>query len=570
MSIDLRAKPFYLDDKGIAWVEETLAKMSEHEKLAQLFCPNGIGDFEKILKELEDIDMQPGAILFRGAPAAVVRDKVERIQAKFDIPLLICGDFDRGSSNMIEEGTANGHQMLIGATGDPELAYKAGNLTARECAAVGVNWDFGPVTDIDFNPYSPIVNVRSYGDKPEMVAEFTSQFVKGMKDGGMIACAKHWPGDGRDFRDQHFIASVNDLSVEDWDATYGMVYGRLIDEGVETVMTAHIMQPAYSRYYDPEIKDEDIMVGSLNYDLHNKLLRGKLGFNGVIITDSSTMVGFTEKVPRSKAVPLSIANGADMFLFQRSLAEDFEFMKQGYADGIITPERLDEAVTRILALKASIGLPEKKANGTLVPPIEMLDIFKDPAGKAQAKEIADKGITLVREEEGVLPLDPAKQKNIYLIVLGDGPGYHTPKHGFGKMFRQLLEDRGFNVIQYDNENPDVPFRLNGTAISELKKKIDVICYFANIETSGGDSAARISWPGVRNTIPTLIQDIPTIMVSIDNPYLLTDAPGFKTYVNAYTSENVVVETLVEKLCGDSEFKGISPIDPLKGRFTSLN
>ena len=568
--VDLKAKPFYLDEKGVQWVEETLGKMSTHEKLAQLFCLGAMGDYEALLKELDEIDMQPGGILFRIGPAAVVREKIRRVQDKYEIPLLICGDFDRGSSNMIEEGTPNGHQMLIGATGDPELAYKAGLLCAKESTAIGVNWDFGPVTDIDFNPYSPIVNVRSYGDQPEMIAEFTSRFAKGLEDGGMIACAKHWPGDGRDFRDQHFVASVNDLSVEEWDATYGMIYGRLIEEGVGSIMTAHIMLPSYSKYYDPDIKDEDIMVGSLNYDLHNKLLRGKLGFNGLIVTDASSMVGFTERVPRAKAVPLSIANGADMFLFNRSISEDFEFMKKGYEDGIITPERLDEAVTRILALKASIKLHEKKENGTLIPPEEAMDIFTDPAGKAQAKEIADKGITLVRNLEGVLPLDPEKQKNIYMIVLGDKPGYHTWKHDFHKQFKQLLEERGFNVMVYDDEHPNEPIRLNGTPIAELKKKIDVICYFANVETTGGDSAARISWPGVRNTIPTLIQDIPTMMVSIDNPYHLTDAPAFKTYVNAYTSEEIVVETLVEKLCGESEFKGISPVDPLKGRFTSIN
>ena len=571
LSVNLKAKPFYLSDEAVQWVEDTLAGMSLNDKLGQLFCPSAMGPLDPLLEEMDRIGMKPGATLFRKSSAAELRNKVKTVQEHYDIPLLIAADLDRGASNLIEEGTPNGHHMQIGATGDPEIAYRAGLLCAKQCMATGTNWDFGPVTDIDFNPYSPIVNVRSFGDDPEKVSEFTSRYAQGLKDGGMIACAKHWPGDGRDFRDQHFIASVNDLSVEDWDATYGKIYGRLIEEGIPTVMTAHIMQPAYSRYYNPDIKDEEIMPGSLNYDLHNKLLRGKLGFNGLIVTDASSMVGFTERCPRSKAVPLSIANGADMFLFNRDMEEDFEFMKKGYEEGVITPQRLDEAITRILGLKAAIGLQEKKAAGTLVPPEEALDIFKDSAGPAQAKEIADKGITLVRNLEGTLPLDVNKQKNIYLIVVGDaGPGYHNKDWGYHKLFKAELEKRGFNVIQYDDANPDVPFSLGKSKISDLKKKVDVICYFANVQTSGGDSAARVSWPGVRNTIPNLISDIPTMMVSIDNPYLLTDAPGFKTYVNAYTSENVVVETLVEKLCGESEFKGINPVDPLKGRFTSIN
>ena len=566
--IDLKAKPFYLSDEAIAWVEETLASMSLNDKLGQLFCPGAMGDLDTLLADMDRCGMKPGAILFRKSSAQVLRGKIKKTQDRYEIPLLVAADLDRGASNVIEEGTPNGHHMQIAATGDPNLAYRAALLCARQCMATGTNWDFGPVTDIDFNPYSPIVNVRSFGSNPETVAEFSSQYARGLKDGGMLACAKHWPGDGRDFRDQHFLSSVNDLSVEEWDKTYGMVYKRLIDEGIPTVMTAHIKQPAYTKYYNPDIADRDILPGSLNKDLHEKLLRGKLGFNGLIVTDATSMVGFVERTPRSKAVPLAIANGADMFLFNRDLEEDFEFMKQGYEDGVITPERLDEAVTRILALKASIGLHEKKANGTLIPPTEALEIFKDPAGPAQAKEIADKGITLVRNEEGTLPLDVNKQKNIYVIVVGDNaPGYHTPNFGYHKLFISELEKRGFNVILYDNDNPNVPFSIGKLRLSELKKRVDVICYFANVQTSGGDSAARLSWPGVRSTIPVSISDVPTIMVSIDNPYLLTDASGFRTYVNAYTSEDVVVKTLVEKLCGESEFKGVSPIDPEAGIFS---
>ncbi|MBR3393555.1 MAG: glycoside hydrolase family 3 protein [Firmicutes bacterium] len=569
MSVDLKAKPFYLSDEDIAWVESTLASLTEKEKIQQLFCTSSMGDLDDQIALFDRIGFKPGGTLFRKSSAKELRDKVEKIQNFSKVPMLIAADLDRGSWNLIEEGTCNGHHMQIAATGDPEYSYKAGLLCARECTATGVNWDFGPVTDIDYNPYSPIVNVRSFGDKPEEVAEYTSRYCKGLKDGGMLACAKHWPGDGRDFRDQHFIASVNDLSVEEWDKTYGMIYGRLIDEGCPTVMTAHIMQPAYSRYYNPDIKDEEIMVGSLNYDLHNKLLRGKLGFNGLIVTDASSMVGFTERVPREKGVPMSIANGADMFLFNRNLEEDYEFMVKGYEEGVITPERLDEAVTRILATKAMLKLHEKAKAGTLVPPVEALEIFNDPAGKAQAREIADKSITLVRNDENVLPFG-SNAKNIYVIVLGDKPGYHNRTAGYGQIFIDELKNRGFNVIVYDNDNPNVPFPIGGTKISELKKKIDVICYFANVETDGGDSAARITWPGVRNTIPTLIMDIPTILVSIDNPYHLTDAPAFKTLVNAYTSEENNVKMLVEKMCGDSPFKGISPIDPYKGRFTSIN
>jgi beta-N-acetylhexosaminidase len=564
--MNLKAKPFYLNDEQIKWVDDTLRGMSIEDKLGQLFCFMCTIDPAKFVGELDRIGIRPAGILLRGAPAAQVREKITYFQNYYKVPLLIAGDLDRGASNMITDGTACGHQMEIGATGDPGLAYKTGLLCAQECSAVGANWNFGPVVDIDMNPYNPITNVRTFGSDPDRVLEFASAIARGMRDGGLIPCVKHWPGDGVDFRDQHFLASVNSLSVEDWDATYGKVYQGMIDDGVETLMTAHIMLPAYSRHFNPELKDEELLPGSLNYDLHNRLLREKLGFNGLIITDATTMAGFTECMPRSQAVPACIASGADMFLFSRDMEEDFYYMRKGLEDGILTIERIDEAVTRTLALKAKINLHARKAEGTLIPSVEALDIFKKPDGEQLAKEIADKGITLVKDTQKLLPFTSAEKKNVYLIALGDEGGYHNPRGGYVNRFKSKLEEKGFNVTLFNRETPNEPINFAKEKIEELKKKIDVVIYFGNIQTNGSDSAARISWPGLRITLPLLNKDIPTMLVSIDNPYLLIDAPRMATYINAYTSEDIVVDAVVEKIVGESPFKGVSPIDPFAGIF----
>lgn len=568
--IDLKAKPFYLSDEDIAWVEKTRDSMSFEDKLGQLFLFNSMSTETagEQIEKLEKIGLRPNGFLLRGAVSKEIRAKIEALQNHYEIPLFIAGDLDRGASNMITDGTACGHQMEIGATGDPDLAYRTGLTCARECAAVGANWNFGPVVDIDYNPLNPITNVRSFGSDPDKVLEFGSAIAKGMRDGGLIPCVKHWPGDGVDGRDQHFLASVNSLSMEEWDASYGKVYGGMIEDGIESLMTAHILLPSYTRFYDPDVKDEDILPGSLNYDLHHKLLRGKLGFNGLIITDATAMGGFTECMPRSKAVPLSIANGADIFLFARDMEEDFQYMKQGIEDGILTMGRVDEALTRILALKAKAKLHEKKANGTLVPPLEALEVFEDPKRWALAKEIADKGITLVKDTQKLLPLNPAEKKNIYVIAIGDEPGYHNTRGGYAKRFVEKLEEKGFEVTVYDPENEEIANEIARSKISDFKKKYDVILYFCNVETNGSDSAARITWPGKRGTVPGLIHDVPTMMVSIDNPYHLLDAPRVPTYINAYTSEDVVVDTLVEKIVGESEFKGVSPVDAFVGLFNA--
>lgn len=568
--MDLRAKPFYLDDAQIAWVESTLKSMSFDDKIGQLFLFNSMAteSAEEHIAKLNEIGLKPCGFLLRGAASKEIREKIKAFQDYYDIPLFIAGDLDRGASNMIMDGTACGHQMEIGATGDPKLAYQTGLICAKECAAVGANWNFGPVVDIDYNPHNPITNVRSFGSDPDRVLEFAREIARGMRDGGLIPCVKHWPGDGVDERDQHFLASINSLSMEEWDASYGKVYQGMIDDGIESLMTAHILLPSYSRFYNPDVKDEDILPGSLNYELHHHLLRGKMGFNGLIITDATSMGGFTEIIPRSKAVPLSIANGADIFLFSRNVEEDFQYMKQGIEDGILSMERVDEALTRILALKAKAKLPEKKANGTLVPPIEALEIFEKGEGRALAKEIADKGITLVKDTQHLLPIHPADKKNIYLIFIGDKPGYHNTRGDYAKLFVEKLTEKGFHVTVFDEEDPEISAEIGRSKIEDFKKKYDVILYFCNVETNGSDSAARITWPGKRGTVPSMIHDVPTMMVSIDNPYHLLDAPRIPTYINAYTSEDIVVETLVEKIVGESSFQGVSPVDAFVGLFNA--
>ena len=165
---------------------------------------------------------------------------------------------------------------------------------------------------------------------------------------------KHFPGDGVDERDQHILTSVNSLDCKAWDESYGRVYRALIEDGAETVMVGHIALPAYAE------EEERFLPASLSRSLLKGLLREKLGFNGLICTDATPMVGFTAAMPREKAIPTAIEAGADMILFNKDLDEDYAFLLDGLKAGVCSPERLDEAVTRILALKAALHLPKKQ------------------------------------------------------------------------------------------------------------------------------------------------------------------------------------------------------------------
>ncbi|MBQ9642964.1 MAG: glycoside hydrolase family 3 protein [Lachnospiraceae bacterium] len=560
MTIDLKAKPFYLSDEQIAWVEETLQGMSLNDKIGQLFLPLALGTAEDFMELCDRIGLRPCGILFRKDTVANYRAKTMALQEHFPIPLLIAADVERGAADILEEGMFYGHNMGLAATGDPELAYQAGRYCAQECTAAGVHWDFGPVSDLDLNPLNPVTNVRTFGSNLDQVIEFSRSMARGLREGGLAVTAKHWPGDGVDGRDQHFLSSANTMSMEEWDATYGKIYQAMIDDGVESIMEGHIQLPAYAKYYAPETADEDILPASLNKEMNRHLVREKLGFNGVLITDASSMCGFTEVLPRRLAVPTCIENGADVFLFMRNLEEDFEYMKQGVEDGILSKERVDEAVTRILGLKAKLHLPEKKAAGQLIPAedSEAMRAFRSEEKIRFEKEVADRSITLVKDTQHLLPLDPAKHR-LLVIALGDKPSYHLPRGGFVKEFSEALQAQGFAVTVYDS-SPEMQRELARSRVSDLKAKYDVIVYFGNICTNGSDSSARITWPDLRVTMPALIREIPNLMVSVDNPYLLMDAPRIPTYVNAYTATPTIIETLAEKLAGKSPFKGTSPIN----------
>jgi beta-N-acetylhexosaminidase len=393
--------------------------------------------------------------------------------------------------------------------------------------------------------------------------------MKGIHECGLAVSLKHWPGDGVDGRDQHLVTSINSLPVEEWDETYGKIYKRMIDAGANTVMAAHIMLPAYSRKLRPGIKDEDIMPASLAPELNYKLLREQLGFNGLIVTDATGMAGFTVAMSREMAVPSTIAAGCDIFLFTVDLKEDLEYMMKGVQKGILSVERLDEAVTRILALKASLKLHKRKAEGALVPDETALKVLNCPEHRAWAKECADKAITLVKDTQKLLPLTVEKHNRILLYVLGDMGGYLDEGQGVSGKFIKLLEDRGFVVTKFDYS------KTAGTSmwanlfkpkpVRALKEEYDLVLYFASIKTASNQTVVRINWAQpMGSDVPKFINDIPTAFVSVDNPYHLQDVPRVKTFINGYASSEYVVEALVDKLLGRSPFKGINPIDPFCG------
>ncbi len=561
--INLKDKPFYLNDEEINWVETTLVGMTDEEKLGQLFCLIAYSDQSDYLKNLSD-NYKPGGLMCRPMPAKEVVNTVNILQENSKIPMLISANLEKGGIGIAEEGTFIGSQMQVAATDEDDMAYKLGVTCGREGSAVGANWSFAPIIDIDYNFRNPITNTRTLGSDPDRVRRMGVQYVKGVQEYGVAASIKHFPGDGMDERDQHLVASINSMSCEDWDRTYGAAYKACIDSGAMTVMVGHILQPEYTRKYNPDIKDQDILPATLSYELVTKLLKEQLGFNGLVVTDASTMAGMLMPMSREKAVPMAIAAGCDMFLFTKNIDEDYEYMKKGIRDGIITEERLNDALTKILALKAALKLPKKQQEGNLVPSYEeAVQRLGTEEHRAWAVECADKAITLVKEEQGVLPLSPKKYKKVlyYDIESQQGVAYSV-RAGVAEKVKEMLVTEGFDI---DVFQASAGFEGLSAPYHAIAAKYDLIIYLANMATKSNQTTVRIEWAQPMGAnVPVYMNVVPTIFISVENPYHLLDVPRVKTYINAYSSNDNVLEALVDKLLGRSEFKGKSPVDAFCG------
>lgn len=561
--INLKAKPFYLSDEDIHWVETTLESMTQEEKIGQLFCLILFSSDEGYLNYLLH-QVQPGGLMYRHMPATEGIQIARFLQASSKIPLLLAANFERGGDGLAVEGTSLGTPMQVAATDDERMAYRLGVVCGREGAALGANWAFAPIIDIDFNFRNPITNVRTFGSDPERVRRMGVQYVKGVQEYGLAASIKHFPGDGVDERDQHLVTSVNSLSCEEWDATYGAAYRACIEAGAKTVMAGHILQPAYTRKLNPGIQDKDILPATLSYELITKLLKEQMGFNGLVVTDATTMAGMTIPMPRAQAVPQTIAAGCDMFLFTRNLEEDFGYMKQGIADGVITPQRLNEALTSILGLKAALKLHRKQAEGRLVPSLdEAMKTLGTAEHKAWAAECADKSVTLVKAEPGALPITAAKYKKVLLYdIESEQSFFEAAQAKVSDSFAKLLEQEGFQVERF---NPSRGMEGMMTPYAAITGQYDLILYLVRLATKSNQTVVRIEWAQPMGAnVPIYMTSVPTIVISVGNPYHLVDMPRVRTYINTYHSTDVVLQALMDKLVGRSEFKGKSPVDAFCG------
>jgi beta-N-acetylhexosaminidase len=547
----LEKPPFRLDTRAIDWVREKFAALSLDEKVSQLFVLIMMGTDEEEFARIRAL--KPGGITrFYTSDLDFERRVLQEMIDANPVPLLITADLE-GSRHSFSFGTPVLGQLGLAAVDDLEATEKSAEILAKEGRAMGVTWSFTPVIDINKAFRSAIVGTRSYGSDIDRIERHALAHIRGLQNHGVAATVKHWPGEGYDDRDQHLVTTINPLNVEEWMATFGRLYKRMLAEGVMSVMSGHIAFPAYvrSKMADPGI--EAFRPASVSYLLNTVLLRDELGFNGIIVSDATPMGGLSSWGHHTDTMPELISSGCDVILFSDEPEADMASVKQAVLDGRISETRLEEAVVRILGLKAKLGLFDK--SDVLSDAGSARAALATPENVALSKDMIDRSPTLVKDVDGIFPLDPKKHKRILFV---DG-GINHPLIPVPMKFilPDLLRKEGFGVTF------DTP------EIVPDPKDFDLVLYAMGDESLLVRSRIFVDWHkmgggGLFKAMYRPWTTIPSAMISFGHPYYLYDAPRVPAYINAYSTMESVQQAVVDCMLGRKPFNQTSPVDPFCG------
>ncbi|MFW6303938.1 MAG: glycoside hydrolase family 3 protein, partial [Candidatus Sumerlaeota bacterium] len=415
--------------------DEIIAAMSRKEKLFHVLSPRvPKGSDEEIAEYLEKYPL--GCAYIGEGNATEVGQITARYQKFSRRPILFNMDIVWGPGKVLkDECTFFPAPMAVGAADREDLTYQLGQATAMQGRERGIHMTLAPIADINLNIKSPIVNMRAFGDDFRHVLKHSSAFMRGVQDTGLMAAtAKHFPGDGVDDKDQHYVTSINSLSREEWFEQFGFVYSNLIEQGLDAVMSGHIALPW--RHPAEEGSHLGPPPASLSPIILNELLRKELGFDGVIITDAMDMVGCVAHVPREELAFHLLSAGNDILLFADEEV-DYACLERALEDGRLSEERLHDAIRRILRLKDKLGILDETAD------YQMPEGKKEAHDKA-AEEMAENSICVVRDVDNILPLPLEKGDKVLSVALRYGR--NDPKFEYASdLIVKELEKRGLDV-----------------------------------------------------------------------------------------------------------------------------
>ncbi|HVJ05375.1 MAG TPA: glycoside hydrolase family 3 protein [Candidatus Saccharimonadales bacterium] len=577
-----------LDRGGGKWVTRTLRQLSTEEKIGQMlmiwapirFMNVESPDYLSLRDAIRKYHiggfgltaMNEGPFLLKNQPLEAAA-LTNQLQHESPYPLIIAGDFERGLSMRIDGTTVFPHAMTFGAAGDRDSAYQFGKITAREARSIGVHWNWFPVADVNSNPENPIINTRSFSEDPEKVSELVSAYIAGAHSGGMLTTVKHFPGHGDTNTDTHLTLARVGGDRQRLNRVELVPFKSAIEAGVDAVMVAHLTVPAI----EPDVK----RPASISAAVVTGLLKEELGFRGLVVTDGMAMGALTQfftgtdsEISAKSAVE-AVKAGDDMVIVPLDIEGAYNGLLDAVRNGEISQARIDESVTKILRMKASLGLNRKRY-------VDLSAVTREiarPENVALAQGIADRGVTLIRDNHEILPIKsttaPLKTSASFqshpdetdastvLVVFSDD----TRSTEGGRMFVKQFRSRMPNVKVFS-----VDEKSSNTQKSELISRVENatrVVVVAEAFPSGGRTVRKngkeIGSAGLDEESGSLLAKIVSIgksktaVVAFGNPYIVTAIPEVQTYLCTFSNTTASAISAVRALFGEIAVQGRMPV-----------
>ena len=558
-----------------------LASLSPRERAAQLVWPQVFGDYTpedtpawQRVDSLIARERVGGFVMSVGSPIETAV-KINAMQRVSRVPLLVGADYEAGAGfrsrggyflpNGINLGGATifPPQMGLGASADSALAYEQGRITAVEGRALGVHVGFTPVLDVNNNPNNPVIGPRSFGEDPRLVATLGSAMIRGLQDNGMLATGKHFPGHGDTEQNSHLQTTMVNASRPRLDSVELFPFRRAIAAGVSAIMTFHGVIPAL---------DTSPLPATLSPAVMNGLLKHDLGFHGVLVTDALDMNGVLARVGNSgppasvvqgvygavvspglaEVVKRAVEAGNDVLLMPLDVATAINAVVDGVREGRFTQARVDSSVRRLLVLKHSMGLAQKR----MVDPDAARRVVGSAAHLQVADHIAERSITLAKDSLRIVPLAPssAVRPRVLSVTLA-----RRADLGAGTTFdEELRRSCDVRSVWVDAGDPAAP-AMATQALSAAADSVDYVLigwYLAQ-----GTIVADPNAPSALvELVRTLVQRKPrTVLTSFGNPYVYQNMPFAPAYLVAWGGFPVSQRAAARALLGVSDIAGRLPI-----------
>ena len=538
-----------------SWVDVTLASMTREEKIGQLIIPATVGmfltesseTFQEIQRDLTQFHVggyhMLGDVTMLHEPSGVAL-LINQMQKRAKVPLFITADFEGGVGYRFTGATRLPRAMVMGATYSEESAYQAGRIAGEEARAIGVNINFYPVVDVNNNARNPVINIRSFGADPELVARMGRAYIRGLQSANVMATAKHFPGHGDTSTDSHLELPVVDISLERLNKIELPPFRAAVQEGVGGVMSAHIAMPQII---------PDKLPATLSGKMLTDTLRRDMGFKGIIFTDAMNMRGVAAHYPDGEAAVRALKAGADVILYPPSVEKAFNGIKQAVQSGDIPEARVEESVRRILAAKQKLGLDRQR----LVDLDKIPQVLGSKANRQSAQQIVDNAVTLVRDEKKVLPVRLTPEQQVLCITLTDG-GDSVFQYAPGRTFLTGLTQRHRNVVSISVTPRTSPAEFD--LIRKLASFSDCVILNGFIRAAAFKGSIDLNENQLELLKSLSRGNKPFVFVMYGSPYLLTFVTELPTYILAYEYYAGAEEAALKAVLGEISFRGRLPIE----------